>query len=80
MLKLLLPLTVCFCKGNGDATATHRHIFTQIGQEKQVLSFFLFLETLDPVKISLFFTFPHQKNTPFPALAECIWGSAVSHF
>lgn len=64
MLKLLLPLTVCFCKGNGDATATHRHIFTRIGQEKQVPSCFFFLETLYPVKMSLFFTSPHQKMLP----------------
>lgn len=64
MLKLLLPLTVCFCKGNGDATATHRHIFIQIGREKQVLNCFFFLETLHPVKMSLFFTSPHQKMLP----------------
>lgn len=65
MLKLLLPLTACFCKGNRDATATHRHIFTQIGQEKQVLSCFFFLETLHPVKMSLFFT-PHIRICSLP--------------
>lgn len=79
MLKLLLPSSVCFCKGRGDATATRSHIFTQIGQEKQVLSCLFFFETLDPIRMSFFFI-PTTENAPFPALAECIWGSAVSPF
>lgn len=73
MLKLLLPLTVCFCGGRGESgtaephTATH----TQIGQGKRVRSRLLFFspQTLDLISVSLLHP-PQQRCLSWPG---CAW-------
>lgn len=73
MLKLLLPLTVCFCGGRGESgtaephTATH----TQIGQGKRVRSRLLFFspQTLDLISVSLLHP-PQQCCLSWPG---CAW-------
>lgn len=79
---LLLQRGGWWCTGGGDRQR-HSRIYTQIGQEKRVLSCLFFLETLDPIVLGFFvfiFFIPTTENAPFPALAECIWGSPVSPF
>lgn len=75
MLKLLLPLTVCFCGGRGESgtaephTATH----TQIGQGKRVRS-----RLLPPPKtldlISVAFLHPPQQGCLSCPGCAWLWG------